>query len=326
MGQLEASMQRPTPADSSLDGSQRDRSDSGLRAQKSASLYFQDSFECPPEALNNTGDGNAPTRSRPTVRLSTAPLVMHESTRKHSANKGGRDSESDDDYAQCMSLGRQSPRGRHDRYDDPYRAVPPAPPPNIHQATGIPKYHGVQQSGHRDDWLEVVDQAGEAYHYTEAQKKFTHITLLDPPIKKYLKTYSDAANTSYRQMCALLKRRFGAEREHEYSRNSFQLNKQELNETAEDFLVRLMRAHKSGYPNADAETREREVLNTLLHGLKDTHLGNTLDMEYQKPMYLIRPPRMMTIRSYIQGLESSKELRRLKEEMTGAPRQVSQPL
>ncbi len=87
-----------------------------------------------------------------------------------------------------------------------------------------------------------------------------------------------------------------------------------------------MRAHKSGWPNADAETREREVLNTLLHGLKDTHLSNTFDMEYQKPRYLIRPPRMMEIRSYIQRLESSKKLRRRKQDMAGAPRQVNQPL
>ena len=205
--QLETTMQRPMPADSSFGSSQRDRCDSSTRMQKSASLSFQDSFECPPDVMNNTADDSAPTRSRPTVRLSTAPLVMHESTRKHNTNKRGRDSDSDDDGAQCMASRRQSPRGRHDRYDDMYRAVPPTPPPNIHQATGIPKYHGVQQSGHIDDWLETVDQAGEAYHYTEAQKKFSLITLLDPPIKKHLKTYCDVATTSYRQMCALLKRR-----------------------------------------------------------------------------------------------------------------------
>ena len=145
-------------------------------------------------------------------------------------------------------------------------------------------------------------------------------------MKKHPKTFCDVATTSYRQMCALLKRRYGAEREREHSQNSFQLNQQEMNETAQDFLDRLMRAHKSGWPNLNAETREREVLNTLLHGLKDTQLTNTLDMEYPKPMHLIRPPRMKENRSYIQQLESSKELRRRKQEMAGAPRQVNQPL
>ena len=194
------------PAASSLGSSPHDRSDSGTRMQKSASLCFQDSFECPPDVMNNTADDSAPTRSRPTVRLSTAPLVMHDSPRKHSANKRGRESDSDDDCAQRMASRRQSPRERHDRYDDAYRAVPPTPPRNVHQATGIPKYHGVKQSVHIDDWLETVDQAGEAYHYTEAQKKFTLITLVDTPIKMHLKTYCDVATTSYRQMCALLKR------------------------------------------------------------------------------------------------------------------------
>ncbi len=49
-------------------------------------------------------------------------------------------------------------------------------------------------------------------------------------------------------------------------------------------------------------------------------------MQYQKPRYLIRTPRMMEIRSYIQRLESSKELRRRKQEIAGAPRQVNLPL
>ncbi len=65
--------------------------------------------------MNNRIDDSAPKRSRPTLRLSTAPLVMHESTCKHSANKRGRHSDSEDDSAQRVSLGRQSPRDRYDR-------------------------------------------------------------------------------------------------------------------------------------------------------------------------------------------------------------------
>ncbi len=64
-----------------------------------------------------------------------------------------------------------------------------------------------------------------------------------------------------------------------------------------------MRAYKIGWLTCEPEMREREVLITLMHGLLDTRLSKTLDMEYQKPMYQMRPLRMGEVRAYIQRLE-----------------------
>ncbi len=137
------------------------------------------------------------------------------------------------------------------------------------------------------------------------------LTRMDTPVEQHLRTYCDVARHTYEEMCAVLLRRYGADREREFSRYSFQLNRQNNGESGEDFLDRLMRAHKIGWP----EMKEREVLSTLMHGLLGTRLSNKLDIEYQKPMYQMRPPRMVEVRAYIQRLENSRELRRRKQEM-----------
>ncbi len=104
--------------------------------------------------------------------------------------------------------------------------------PKMHQASGIPRYYDVQQSGYIDDWLDTVDQACEAFSWNESQKKFTLFTNLDNPVKQHLRTYCHVARHSYDEMCAVLRRLYGADREREFSRNSFQLNRQNKGESA----------------------------------------------------------------------------------------------
>ncbi len=257
--------------------------------------------------------------SRPSVRMSNAPPTVHESTRwsrpHRSTSRGQGESEEERDMTPPPPIRRTSttPAG----FGQPFwpNATMGLQAPKMHQASGIPRYYDVQRSGYINDSLDTVNQACEAFGWNESQKKLTLITNLDTPVKHHLRTYCNVAHRSHGEMCAVLRRRYGADREREFSRNSFQLNRQNKGESAEDFLDRLIRAHKIGWSTCEPEMRKREVLSTLMHEFLDTRLSNTLVIEYQKPMNQMRPPRMGQVRAYFRRMENSRELRRRKQEM-----------
>ncbi len=259
-----------------------------------------------------------PVRPKQSVRLSTVPTVIHESTRRQPVenpptreplqSRMGTYTLNDvegSDRDTVLTSSRGEPSGNYTVFQT--SAMQPA--------NEISLYCGVKKSGFIDDWLETVSQACEAYNYNEKQKVYTITMKLDDPIKEHLHTYADDDLRTYDQIAEILRKKYGVDRERENVRNSFQLQRQEQDEGPEDFLDRLMRLHKIGWPDANQQRREREVLHTLTLGLRDANLSNTLDMEYQKPYYQHHPPRMSDVRSYIQRLENSRELRRRKMEM-----------
>ncbi len=181
---------------------------------------------------------------------------------------------------------------------------------------GIQNYKGIKESGYIDDWLTTLDRAYGALKWNGEQKFYNLVTYLDPVVEEHLRTYADIHSESYENICAILRRKYGAERMREHCRNNFQFNSQKTDESTEDFLDRLMREHKTGWPDAESTTRDKEVLNILVQGVKDVQLGQTLDNEYQKPQYINNPPRVDEVRNYIHRLASFKEIMKKKKEMT----------
>ncbi len=99
---------------------------------------------------------------------------------------------------------------------------------------------------------------------------------------------------------------------------------QENNESSEDFCDRLLRDHRRGWSRDPASFRDQEVLNVFVHGLIKERLGEDLEAEYAKPMYVNNPPTAMAIRTYLHRLESSRHMRRKKKQSSCASAQPQQ--
>ncbi len=139
---------------------------------------------------------------------------------------------------------------------------------------GIQNYKGIKESGYIDDWLITLDRACDALKWNGNQKVYNLVAYLDPAVKEHLKTYADIDSESYENMCAILRRKYGAERMREHCRNNLQFNSKKTDETTEDFLDRLIREHKTGWLDAEIATRDKEVLNILIQGVRAVQLGH----------------------------------------------------
>ncbi len=143
-----------------------------------------------------------------------------------------------------------------------------------------------------------MDKAAAVYRWDEEEKRYLIEAKLAPKPLEHLSIHPPHEVRTYEQARAVLLERYGSGRTAESVRQAFPHSKQEARESSEDFLDRLLRDFKRGFPEVTLiETRDREVLNALYHGLRDEKLGESLELEYTKPCYRTNPPRASEIRA-----------------------------
>ena len=88
----------------------------------------------------------------------------------------------------------------------------------------IPVYNGV---GHVDDWIELVLADAVAGHWTEATCRNVWMRYLGASVKDYLRTFPAERKKTFKDVCGLLMKRYGAYRGKDALRRKFEVLKQD---------------------------------------------------------------------------------------------------
>ncbi len=180
----------------------------------------------------------------------------------------------------------------------------------------FPEYEGLEKSGFIDDYIANIDNAVQAFNWDEGQTRYVVEAYIGNKPRGHLKTFDRSHIRTYAQVRKILLDRYGSHRGRDTVRNSFPHLGQVQGESTDDFLDRLLRDHRRGWPDATERERNTAVLNVFIHGLMEEILGESFELEYTKPAYMDNPPSPVELRNYI---ETTKGIPRKLLRMAGPP-------
>ena len=134
----------------------------------------------------------------------------------------------------------------------------------------IPVYNGV---GHVDDWIELVLADAVAGHWTEATCRNVWMRYLGASVKDYLRTFPAEKKKTFKDVCGLLMKRYGAYRGKDALRRKFEGLKQDKGEKPEDYLDRLVNERMRGWPEESVPDRDSESISKFIYSIHEKNLA-----------------------------------------------------
>ena len=134
----------------------------------------------------------------------------------------------------------------------------------------IPVYNGV---GHVDDWIELVLADAVAGHWTEATCRNVWMRYLGASVKDYLRTFPAERKKTFKDVCGLLMKRYGAYRGKDALRRKFEGLKQDKGEKPEDYLDRLVNERMRGWPEESVPDRDSESISKFIYSIHQRNLA-----------------------------------------------------
>ena len=109
--------------------------------------------------------------------------------------------------------------------------------------------------------------------WTEATCRNVWMRYLGASVKDYLRTFPAEKKKTFKDVCGLLMKRYGAYRGKDALRRKFEGLKQDKGEKPEDYLDRLVNERMRGWPEESVPDRDSESISKFIYSIHEKNLA-----------------------------------------------------
>ena len=158
------------------------------------------------------------------------------------------------------------------------------------------KYSGAVD-GSIDSWLTLMKiHLSQQESMDEREKTFLVISFLAKEARTFVLNKPEGDRNNVERLFDLLSRRFGSGSGRAQARAAFSSRRQQASETINLFLDELEGLRIRAYPDEERATRDYEILQRFIHGVRDSDLQVMLLTKYNDEKYVTEPPTVEDLR------------------------------